>query len=202
MATTKSYTQDIQSQNAIRIGSVRLFIAPLPPTVAAYNETKFNTATPPSGWLDLGATNENTVVEATKEVFSLKTGVLKTTKFQAVIGLEGSISAELLEYNAAALVEAIGAQDAFTISGGKKIAVGTSTIRQRQLVAVHDTIAGDGTFPQVVFYFPKVQSADAFRPTVGNDRESVKIPIKFSAYGTTDNDANDTIVFSIYEFLS
>lgn len=202
MSTTKSYTQDIQSQNAIRIGSVRLFIAALPPTGAAYNEQRFNTATPPSGWTDLGATNENTVVEATKEVFSLKTGVLKTIKFQAVIGLEGSLSAELLEYNAAALVEAIGAMDSFTITGGKKIAVGTSAIRNRQLVAVHDTIAGDGTFPQVVFYFPRVQVAEAFRPTVGNDRESVKIPIKFTAFGTTDVDANDTVVFNVYEFLT
>lgn len=175
MATTKSYTQDIQSQNAIRIGSVRLFIAKLPPDVAAYNEARFDCSAPPTGWLDLGATNESTVVEATKTIFDLKTGILKTTKFQAVIGLEGSVSAELLEYNAAALVEAIGAQDAHTIAGGKKISVGTSNIRQRQLLAIHDTIAGDGTFPQVVFYFPKVMSTESFKPTVGNDKESVKI---------------------------
>jgi len=202
MATTKSYTQDIQSQNAIRIGSVRLFLAPLPPTVAAYNEARFDTSAPPTGWIDLGATNEATVVEATKEIFSLKTGVLKTIKFQAVIGLEGSLSAELLEYNAAALVEAIGAQEALAITGGKKVFVGTSNIRQRQLLAIHDTIAGDGTFPQVVFYFPKVMSTEGFKPTVGNDKESVKIGIKFSAYGVTDTDADDTIVFNVYEFLT
>jgi len=202
MPTTKSYTQDIQSQNAVRIGSVRLFVAPFGPTGApVWDETKFNTASPPTGWTDLGACNENTVVEATKEIFSLKTGVLKTIKFQAVIGLEGSLSAELLEVNADSIVEALGAQDKHSITGGYKMSVGTSNIRLRQLLAIHDSIAGDGTFPQVVFFFPKVMATDVFRPS-GTDKESMKLPVKFTAYGVSDEDADDIIVFNVYEFLT
>jgi len=202
MSTLKSYTQDILSQQDIRIGSVRLFVAPLPTAGGpTYAETKFITATPPTGWVDLGAMGEDTVVEATREVFSLKLGVLKVTKFQAVIGLEGRVSGNLHEFSGANIEEVIGGPAGLVVTGGKKYAVGTSVIRRRQVLAVHDTIAGDASNPQIVYHFPEASALSSpFRPNIGNDRENIRLPIQFDAYGVPDTAFADTIVFLVYDF--
>jgi hypothetical protein len=98
----------------VRIGSVRLFVAPIG---TAYSPTGglFNVDAPQAGWRDLGATMEDTTLEATKNVFSLKTGMLKTTKYQAVIGMDGKITANLQEFNADVVADCMGSAQPFNV---------------------------------------------------------------------------------------
>jgi len=201
MATTKSYTQDIQSQAAVRIGSARIFTAALGVT---FPQTRFDTSAPPTGWVDLGATGEDTTLEVNRTTYDLMTGVLKTLKAQFVIGMEAKISGTLLEYDKAALDAAIGAADPVVITGmDVKIAVGTSVVRKSQVAVVHDFITGDGTTPQFIYYMPKAATIKgAFHPSVGNDKETVRIPIEFHGYGVPDPAWDDIVLVVVYSFVT
>jgi hypothetical protein len=110
----------------IRIGSVRLFIGEV--GTAFDSAAAFNVDTPPTGWRDLGATGEDTALEATKEVFSLKTGQLNTTKFQAVIGMEGKMTATLHEFDADKVADAMGAARPFNVLRGAPTADSIQTV--------------------------------------------------------------------------
>lgn len=268
----------LRDERRVRIGFTRIFTAQRPsdggPT---FDQTiKFDTDAPPTGFRDLGATGDDTSIEATKEVFSLRTGILRTRKFQAVIGLEGTINAILHEYDAVAINDALAGDDPFNIlrpspvasgiasvtsksafdlavgeganfvvgdriavaaSGAllrtinttriqtlvtdavtlepalfflplvtdlvqkvdsRKLAVGTSLIPRLQLVMVHDFALGAG---QIVYHFPDVTAAESgFRPDFAGGRENVKLPLIFAAFGVTDPDFGDTVVFTVHDF--
>lgn len=264
----------LRDPKKIRIGFVRLFIGDVG---TAFDKTvKFDVDAPPTGWKDLGATGDDTTVEATKEVFSLKTGLLRTTKFQAVIGLEGRINAILHEFDAyginealagstpfnilrtvptASAISSVASKTAFTLASGqganfaigdrvvvdtlalhvssintsvvktiagdvitvdpalyvlpttsmhvqkvlsRKLGAGTTLVPHRALLAVHDFGLGAG---QICYHFPEVTAAESgFRPDFAGGRENVKLPLIFSAFGVTDADINDTVVFTIHDF--
>jgi len=264
----------LRDQKKVRIGFVRLFVSAVG---TAYDKTaKFDTETPPTGWRDLGATGDDTTVEATKEVFNLQTGVLRTVKFQAVIGLSGRLTANLHEYDAAGVYQALGAalpfnslraaptasgiasvadKTQFTLASGqganfavgdrvvvdlsanltrslntsaisviaadvitvspalyvlpttsmlvqkvlaRKNAAGTTELPHFAVLAVHDMAVGAG---QVAYHFPEVAfGAAGFRPDFAGGRENVKLALEATAFGVTDADFADTVVFTIHDF--
>ena len=98
----------------VRIGSVRLFVAPVG-TLYSPTGGLFNVDSPQQGWRDLGATAEDTTLEATKAVFSLKTGMLKTVKYQAVVGMDGKITANLQEFDANVVADCMGSAGTFNV---------------------------------------------------------------------------------------
>jgi hypothetical protein len=99
----------LREKAKVRIGFMRLFVeADL--TVTLDKKNKFDTSIPPTGahWRDLGATGDDTAIDGSKEHFSLKTGVLRTTKFQAVIGMDCKLTGHLHEYSHANVYTALG----------------------------------------------------------------------------------------------
>lgn len=109
---TKALNMTVDTSK-IRIGSVRLFIGDV--GTVFDSSAAFNVDTPPTGWRDMGATAEDTALEATKEIFSLKTGQLRTTKYQAVIGMEGKLSATLHEFDVDKVADAMGSARPFNV---------------------------------------------------------------------------------------
>lgn len=264
----------LREKSKIRIGFVRLFVGDVG---TSYDKTvAFDTSTPTTGWRDLGATTDETAVEATKEVFNLQTGVLRTVKFQGVIGLAGRMTANLHEYDAVGVYQALGAalpfnvlapsptgsgiasvtsKTSFTLASGqgasyavgdrivvdlaanhtrslntsviksiatdaivvdpalyvlpttsmtvrivlsRKNAAGTTDLPHFAMLAVHDFGFGGG---QVCYHFPEVAFAAAgFRPNFAGGRENVKLALEATAFGVTDSDFSDTVVFTIHDF--
>ena len=123
----------------VRIGSVRLFTAEV--GVPFASTAKFDVDSPPTGWVDLGATGEDTALEATKEVFSLKTGQLNTTKYQAVIGMEGKMTATLHEFDADKVADAMGAARPFNVLRPTPTASAIDTVTSASEIALE---AGQG----------------------------------------------------------
>jgi len=264
----------LREASKVRVGFVRIFVGDVGTT---YDKTaKFDTVTPPTGWRDLGATGDDTEVNATKEIFSLKTGLLRTIKFQAVTGLEGKLTAKLIEYDAVGIYQALGAalpfnvlrasptacpvlsaasKSVFTLGGGhgsdlavadriavdtaalltrtlntsvittiatdtitvdpplfvqptalmfaqkaqsRKLAAGSTQLPRFAMLAVHDFANDAG---QVCYHFPNCDFASAgFKPDFAGGKENVKVALEATAYGVTDADINDTVVFTIHDF--
>ncbi len=265
---------DLREKRKVRIGFVRLFVAAVG---TAYDKTaKFDTAVPPTGWRDLGATGDDTAVEATKEVFNLKIGVLRTVKFQAVIGLDGKLTANLHEYSSDGIYQALGAAlpfnvlaasptgvavasvssatqfsvaagqgvnfavgdrivvdtlanhtrslntsvitaiatDLITVSPAfftvpttamhvrkvqsRKNAAGTTELPHFTLLAIHDFAVGGG---QIAYHFPEVAfGAAGFKADFKGGKENVMLALEATAFGVTDADFSDTVVFTIHDF--
>ena len=66
------------------------------------------------------------------------------------------------------------------------------------MLAVHDMAVGAG---QVAYHFPEVAfGAAGFRPDFAGGRENVKLALEATAFGVTDADFADTVVFTIHDF--
>src|SRR3990172_310593 len=219
----------LREASKVRVGFVRIFVGDVGTT---YDKTaKFDTVTPPTGWRDLGATGDDTEVNATKEIFSLKTGLLRTIKFQAVTGLEGKLTAKLIEYDAVGIYQGLGAALPFNVlraspttpppardttpgapplfvqptalmfaqkAQSRKLAAGSTQLPRFAMLAVHDFANDAG---QVCYHFPNCDFASAgFKPDFAGGKENVKLALEATAYGVTDADINDTVVFTIHDF--
>jgi hypothetical protein len=136
---TKALNMDVDVDK-IRIGSVRLFVGEVA-TVFDSAEA-FDVDTPPTGWRDLGATAEDTVLEATKEIFKLKTGQLRTTKYEAVIGMEGRLTATLEEFDAEAVADAMGSARPFNVLRAAPTGSGIQTVTNAKTIIL---AAGQGS---------------------------------------------------------
>lgn len=186
----------------IRIGSVRLFIGPEGKTFDS--TAKFDVDNPPTGWVDLGATTEETALEATKEVFSLKTGQLNTTKFQAVIGMEGRMTATLHEFDAEKVADAMGAARPFNIlrvtptaspietaTSATELAVATGqganfTVGDRVVVALAANLTSSPTIATILTVVDDTLTFTAALPTMPTTAMVVqKVTARKNAIGTT-----------------
>lgn len=130
-------TQALAATKNTKAGTVTVFEAP----------TGTSALSGGNAWREVGVLEPGSIqTDFPKEIHEVKTGIPETTKASFVVGLEGKLNFELIEYTGRAVTIANGGEEATALYGTTPVSTTTtasSTNRVVNLTAVTNLAVGD-----------------------------------------------------------
>lgn len=175
----KTYDNEIVEEE-VSLAIERLLVATSANTYDPETDGKIDIATPPTGFVDVGAVVEDTpVLTVTREKYQLRLGIPRALQYEQIIGVDGQFVCTVWAKSNDIVAKALGVDIvACTIATNvTRVPFGRTTINKYAIIGIADFV--DGT--QVVHYFNEVSVKPEYSENIRPD-EAGRVVMGYDCY--------------------